>query len=234
MAPADPVLAHVVIAMDGTAGAGKSTTSRDVARTLGLRYLDTGAMYRAITVAVLRSGVDLGDTAAVVANARRAVIASRTSPSAPGITLDGVDVRREIRSQPVTAAVSQVSAIPEVRELMVALQRQEIGPGGIVVEGRDIGTVVVPDADLKIYLTADPSARARRRAAQLSAGAERDLAGVEADLARRDDADSTRVVSPLSAAPDAVLVDSTALSREEVVARIVGLVRERVVVRRGG
>jgi len=234
MALADPALAHVVIAMDGTAGAGKSTTSRAVARTFGLRYLDTGAMYRAVTLDVLRSGTSPGDAAAVVSRAKRVSIQSLTDPSAPAIRLDGEDVSREIRSSAVTAAVSQISAIPQVRELMVALQRREIADGGIVVEGRDIGTVVLPDADLKVFLTADPSARARRRAAQLAAGHDHDLATVEADLARRDDADSTRVVSPLSAAADAVVVDSTRLCREEVVELVVGLVRERLAVRSGG
>lgn len=234
MALADPALAHVVIAMDGTAGAGKSSTSRAVARTLGLRYLDTGAMYRAVTLAVLRSEASPGDADSVLAQARRASIRSLTDPSAPAVHLDGEDVSREVRSSAVTAAVSQVSAIPQVRELMVALQRHEISDGGIVVEGRDIGTVVLPDADLKIYLTAEPSARARRRAVQLAAGHDHDLATVEADLARRDKADSTRVVSPLSAAADAVIVDSTRLSREEVVDLVVGLIRERLAVRSGG
>lgn len=234
MAAADPSLAHVVIAMDGTAGAGKSTTSRAVAETLGLRYLDTGAMYRAVTLAVLRSGVSTDDAAAVAARAGAAVVASRTSATTPGITLDGADVSEEIRSQRVTSAVSEVSAIPEVRAMMVTLQRAEIGDGGIVVEGRDIGTVVAPDADLKVYLTADPSARAERRAAEMTASAELDVARVQADLARRDEADSTRVVSPLAAAADAVTVDSTSLSRDEVIDLVVGLVRQRLAVPSGG
>ncbi|MGI8700695.1 MAG: (d)CMP kinase [Nocardioidaceae bacterium] len=234
MAVADPALAHVVIAIDGTAGAGKSTTSRAVARTLGLRYLDTGGMYRAVTLAVLRSGVALDDAAAVVESAGRAVVEARTSPTEPGTSLDGVDVSREIRTQAVTSAVSQVSAVPDVRGLMVVLQRREIGDGGIVVEGRDIGTVVVPDADLKVYLTAAPSARAQRRAAEQAASSGGDVATVQADLARRDDADSTRVVSPLSVARDAVVVDSTHLSRQEVVDLVVDLVWDRLAVRSGG
>ncbi len=233
MAVADPALAHVVIAMDGTAGAGKSTTSRAVANALGLRYLDTGAMYRAVTLAVLRAETPLHDVAAVVERASSARVEVRTSPAAPAVYLDGDDVSREVRSHAVTAAVSQVSAIPQVRELMVALQRDQIADGAIVVEGRDIGTVVVPDADLKVYLTAEPSARARRRAAE-AAGDGRDLAAVEADLARRDGADSTRLVSPLSAASDAVIVDSTHLSRQEVADMVVGLVRDRLAVRSGG
>jgi CMP/dCMP kinase len=234
MAPTDPSLAHVVIAMDGTAGAGKSTTSRGVARRLGLRYLDTGAMYRAVTWEMIRSGTPVGEPAAVAARAPHISLESGTDPDHPTITLDGVDVSREIRTDPVTAAVSQVSAVPQVRQLMVALQRREIGDGGIVVEGRDIGTVVAPDADLKVFLTADPTARARRRAAELSANHNRDLGFVEADLARRDTADSSRAVSPMAVADDAITVDSTYLSLDDVVEAIVGLARERVAVRHGG
>ena len=195
MASADPSLAHVVIAMDGTAGAGKSTASRGVARRLGLRYLDTGAMYRALTWEVLRSGTPLGDADAVAERAERVTVSSGTDPDSPSITLDGVDVSREIRTDEVTATVSQVSAVPRVRRLLVDVQRREIGAGGIVVEGRDIGTVVAPDADLKVFLTADPSARARRRAAELSDKHNRDLGFVQADLARRDSADASRPVS---------------------------------------
>jgi cytidylate kinase len=234
MAPADPSLAHVVIAVDGTAGAGKSTTSRGVARGLGLRYLDTGAMYRAVTWEMLRSGTPVDDPSAVAARAAQVSLRSTTDPDHPTIALDGVDVSREIRTDGVTAAVSQVSAVPEVRALMVARQRHEIGTGGIVVEGRDIGTVVAPEADLKIFLTADPAARARRRAGELTPSHNRDLGFVQSDLARRDTADSSRAVSPLSVADDAVTIDSTYLSLDDVVDAIVGLARERVAVRRGG
>jgi CMP/dCMP kinase len=234
MASADPSLARVVIAMDGSAGAGKSTTSRGVARRLGLRYLDTGAMYRAVTWEMLRSGTPVSDPSAVAERAANISLESGTDPDHPTIALAGVDVSREIRTDPVTAAVSQVSAVPQVRELMVARQRREIGSGGIVVEGRDIGTVVAPDADLKVFLTADPSARARRRAAELTANHNRDLDFVEADLARRDTADSSRAVSPMAVADDAITVDSTYLSLNDVVEAIVGLARERVAVRHGG
>ena len=202
MASADPSLAHVVIAMDGTAGAGKSTASRGVARRLGLRYLDTGAMYRALTWEMLRSGISVEDADAVVARAADVCVESGTDPDQPSIALDGVDVSREIRTDEVTAAVSQVSALPGVRRLLVQLQRREIADGAIVVEGRDIGSVVAPDADLKIYLTADPAARARRRAAELTAQHNRDLGFVEADLARRDTADSSRRCRCLTVAPD--------------------------------
>lgn len=234
MAPARSALTHVVIAMDGTAGAGKSSTSRAVAQQLGLRYLDTGAMYRALTWEMLRTQTPLDDHDAVAARAASVTVRSGTDPEAPTIALDGVDVSREIRTDEVTAAVSQVSAVPRVRAVLVALQRHEISGGGIVVEGRDIGTVVAPDADLKIFLTADTQARARRRAAEMTAAHNRDLGFVEADLARRDTADSTRAVSPLAVADDAVTVDSTDLSLEAVVDTIVELARSRAAVTHGG
>ena len=234
MAPADTSLAHVVIAMDGTAGSGKSTTSRGVAHRLGLRYLDTGAMYRALTWEMLRSGTPLDDAAAVAERASHVTLDSGTDPDAPRIALDGRDVSREIRSDEVTAAVSKVSAIPQVRSLLVRLQRLEIDDGGIVVEGRDIGTVVAPEAGLKVFLTADPASRAERRAAELTAAHNRDVGFVEADLARRDRADSSRAVSPLAAADDAVTIDTTFLTLDDVIESIVTLARERVVVRDGG
>jgi CMP/dCMP kinase len=230
MAAPDPSLTHVVIAMDGTAGAGKSTASRGVARRLGLRYLDTGAMYRAVTWRVLSTSLSPDDVAGVIACAEAARIESGTDPDAPRIALDGVDVSREIRTDEVTSAVSAVSAIPRVRELMLDLQRREIGDGGIVVEGRDIGTVVAPDAELKVFLTANPAARAERRAAELTALHNRDLGHVRAELARRDTADSSRPVSPLAVADDAVTIDSTYLTLEQVVDRIVDLALERVAV----
>jgi CMP/dCMP kinase len=174
------------------------------------------------------------EPSAVAARAALVSLSSGTDPDHPTIALDGVDVSREIRTDPVTAAVSQVSAVPQVRKLMVALQRHEIGDGGIVVEGRDIGTVVAPAADLKVFLTADPGARARRRAAELTANHNRDLGFVEADLARRDTADSSRAVSPMAVADDAITVDSTYLSLDDVVEAIVGLARARVAVRHGG
>lgn len=230
MASADASLAHVVIAMDGTAGAGKSTASRGVARRLGLRYLDTGAMYRALTWEMLQSGTPVYDAEAVAARAATALVRSGTDPVSPTITLNGVDVSREIRTDEVTRAVSAVSAIPQVRRLLLKVQKAEIGEGGIVVEGRDIGTVVAPDADLKIFLTADPVARAQRRAAELTTDHNRDLGFVTADLARRDRADSSRPTSPLAVADDAVTIDSSYLSLDEVVDRIVDLAMQRVAV----
>ena len=234
MVAPDPSLAHVVIAVDGTSGAGKSTASRGVARRLGLRYLDTGAMYRALTWRVLSTSTPVDDVEAIVACVEGARVESGTDPDAPTIRLDGADVSREIRTDQVTAAVSAVSAVQRVREIMLDLQRREIGDGGIVVEGRDIGSVVVPDASLKVYLTANPVARAQRRAAELTAQHNRDVGFVAADLARRDSADSSRAVSPLTVADDAVTVDSTDLTLEQVIDTILDLLEERVGARHGG
>ena len=218
---------RLVVAIDGTAGSGKSSASRGVARRLGLRYLDTGAMYRAMAWQMLLDGVDVGDPAAVAARAETVRIEAGVDPDAPAIRLAGVDVAREIRSGEVNVAVSPVSAVPRVREIVVAQQRDIIDGGGIVVEGRDIGTVVAPHADLKVYLFADPSARAQRRAAEVADG-NRDVATVQADLLRRDDHDSTRVASPLKAADDAVPLDTTSLTLAEVIDTIVRMAKERV------
>jgi cytidylate kinase len=223
----DDVWSSMVVAMDGTAGSGKSSASRGVARRLGLRYLDTGAMYRAMTWKMLLDGVDVDDPDAVAEHAPTADIGIGTSPELPTITLNGVDVSREIRSDAATAAVSAVSAVPRVRGLLRDLQRAIIGRGGIVVEGRDIGTVVAPDARLKVFVTADPGARARRRSAEMSEEQSRDVAAVEADLLRRDRHDSTRTASPLAAADDAVVLDTTDLSLDQVIDLVEALARER-------
>ncbi len=219
---------ELVIAIDGTAGSGKSSASRGVASRLGLRYLDTGAMYRAMTWRMLLDRINVTDAAAVADRADSVVIGSGTNPELPTITLDGMDVALEIRSDQTTAAVSEVSAVPHVREVVVARQREIIDGGGIVVEGRDIGTVVAPDAALKIYLTADPQARAARRAAEMTVEQRRELSAVEAALLKRDAYDSGRTTAPLAVASDAVAVDSTYLTLTEVVDLIVALVHERV------
>jgi cytidylate kinase len=206
-----------VVAVDGPSGSGKSTVSRQLAIALGARYLDTGAMYRAVTLAVLMAGVDPQDGATVAKVAREATLHSGTDPEHPSITLDGVPVDREIRGADVTSAVSAVAAVPAVRALLVSLQREIIADAGrIVVEGRDIGTVVAPDADLKVFLTAAADERARRRSAEQAA----DLAATAADLARRDRLDSTRRIDPFVQASDAVVLDSTSLGIDEVVARL--------------
>lgn len=216
---------RVVIAVDGPSGSGKSTVARGVARALGLRYLDTGAMYRAVTWAVLQRGVDPADATAVGDLAATVLLEMGTDPAAPGVAVDGTDASVAVRSEPVTAAVSAVSAVPTVRTAMVRRQQELIGDGGIVVEGRDIGTTVAPDATLKIFLTADPAARARRRGLEI-AGDELDAAALDRtreDLLRRDAADSGRAASPLTQAADAVVIDSTDLSPDEVVARVLEL-----------
>jgi cytidylate kinase len=213
----------LVIAVDGTSGSGKSSTSRGVAQRLGLRYLDTGAMFRAMTWWLLREGVDVRDPAAVAAASARPRIESGTDPLAPTITVDGVDVSVEIRGEAVTAAVSPVSAVPEVRARLLVLQREVIGAGGIVVEGRDIGSVVWPQAEVKVYLSADPDARAERRSAEQGGT---DLASTQESLLERDRIDSGRATAPLMRAEGAVHVDSTHLTLAEVIDTIVRLATE--------
>lgn len=236
MDPRTPSTATAVIAVDGPSGSGKSSVSRGVARELGLRYLDTGAMYRAITWAVLRDGVPAADPASVASAARAASLEWSTDPDESWIRVDGIDVSRAIREQSVTSAVSAVAAVPEVRALLVELQRGAVRSAlavgqGIVVEGRDIGAVVLPDADLKVWLVADPAVRAARRAAEDAAAGRAHVTSSEsiaADLARRDAADATRAASPTTQAEDAVVVDATHLGLAEVVSAVVGLARERV------
>ncbi len=212
------------MAMDGTSGSGKSSTSRGVAARLGLRYLDTGAMYRAMTWWMLEHGVDVEDAAAVAAHAEDPVLVSGTDPAAPTITVDGTDVAGPIRSQEVTSAVSAVSAVPEIRARLLRDQRAIIGDGGIVVEGRDIGTVVAPGAEVKVYLTADPEARAARRTAELTVGT--DVTATQADLLRRDRLDSGRKTAPLAMADDAHHIDTTPFTLDEVIDRVVSLVEQ--------
>ncbi|MEU2042355.1 (d)CMP kinase [Nocardia niwae] len=220
----------LVVAMDGPSGTGKSSVSRRLATRLGARYLDTGAMYRVATLRVLRAGIELTDTAAIAAAVKELPLSIGTDPSREVIELDGEDVRSEIRGDAVTKAVSAVSAVPEVRELLVAMQRDITAAAGrIVVEGRDIGTVVLPAADAKIYLTASAEARAHRRNQQnIAEGRGDDYAGVLADVQRRDTLDSTRKVSPLRPAEDAVDVDTSELSMDEVIDELYRVVAEQV------
>ncbi|XVQ13936.1 (d)CMP kinase [Spirillospora sp. CA-255316] len=215
----------LVIAMDGPSGSGKSSASKGVARALGLRYLDTGAMYRAMTWWMLREGVPVDDPAAVAARAGEPVIESGTDPGGPAITVDGTDVSAPIRTREVTNAVSAVSSVPAVRERLVALQREIIGGGGIVVEGRDIGTVVAPDAAVKVYLTASEEVRAARRAKELAADPSASVTLTQAEQARRDRLDSTRTASPLAKAGDAVEIDSSGLGLDEVIEAVLRLAR---------
>lgn len=204
-----------VIAVDGPAGSGKSTVARAVAAALGLDYLDTGAMYRAVAHAALVRGLDPGAAEAVARLARELVI-----EVSERVTVDGSDATEAIRSAQTTRAVTAVAANPDVRRELVARQRSWAeSRGGGVVEGRDIGTVVFADAALKVFLTADPEERARRRRAE---GGE----AVAVDIARRDQADSSRAHSPLAMADDAVVIDTTDCDIDQVVARVVELARE--------
>jgi cytidylate kinase len=218
-----------VIAVDGPSGTGKSTVARRLAASLSARYLDTGAMYRAAALGVLRAGTDPADPYAASRAVARLRIEVSTDPERATVMLDGEDVIREIRGPAVTTAVSPVSAVPEIRAVLVAQQRQIIrdttaGGGGIVVEGRDIGTVVAPDAALKVFLTAEAAERAARRATQ--DGAE-DVAEVRRAVDRRDRFDSSRAASPLRAADDAVELDTTALDVDAVLARLRDLAVQR-------
>jgi cytidylate kinase len=224
----------LVIAVDGPAGTGKSSVSRGLARALGARYLDTGAMYRIVTLAVLRAGVDLSDTPAIEVAAADVPVSVGYDPDEDRAYLDAEDVSREIRGDAVTKAVSAVSAVPAVRARLVGLQRElAAGPDSVVVEGRDIGTVVLPDADVKIFLTASAEVRAQRRNKQnVASGLADDYETVLADVKRRDHLDSTRAVSPLRAADDAVVVDTSDTTQSEVVQQLSELVQQRAGTRR--
>jgi cytidylate kinase len=199
----------MVIAIDGPAGAGKSSVARGVAERLGFTYLDSGAMYRTVALAALEQRVE----ASALADAIRIELGDR-------VRLDGRDVTTEIRSPRLSEAASRAAADPVVRAAMVAQQRRLLSEGDWVVEGRDIGTVVAPEAELKVFLTADPAERARRRARELDI----DPRQVLAEQALRDQRDATRAHSPLQPAPDAVLIDSTSLTLDQAVDRILELV----------
>lgn len=217
----------VVVAVDGPSGSGKSSTARGVADRLGLRYLDTGAQFRAMTVWMLRHGIDVHDAAAVAARAAEPEIVSGTDPLAPTITLDGADVAEAIRAAETTTAVSPVATVPAVRRQLLLLQRAVISSalaeGGVVVEGRDIGSVVWPDAEVKLYLTADPGARAARRAAENGDGS---VEATEADLLRRDAIDSGRTTAPLVVPDGAIHLDTTPWNLDEVIDQVVAIVEQ--------
>jgi cytidylate kinase len=216
----------VIVAIDGPSGTGKSSTSKAVAAQLGLSYLDTGAQYRAITWWMVTNDIDVDDPAAIAAAASKPEIVSGTDPLNPTIHVDGTDVAGPIRTQEVTSQVSAVSAVPEVRTRITELQRSIAASAeqGIVVEGRDIGTTVLPDADLKIFLTASPEARAARRSGEIKGS---DVAATREALLKRDAADSGRKTSPLAKADDAVEVDTTELTLTQVVECVVTLVEEK-------
>jgi cytidylate kinase len=205
-----------VVAIDGPAGAGKSTVARAVARRLGWRYMDTGAMYRAVALAAITAGIDPSDERGLE------VLAASVDVADERVTLDGRDVTMEIRGEPVTEAVSAIAAHPGVREVLVDRQRALARTEPVVIEGRDIGTVVVPDAPVKIFLVASPTERALRRARQLGlATDDATIARIAVDLTNRDAADESRTVSPLAPARDAIVLDSTDRDVDDVVDAIV-------------
>ena len=220
-------MSGLIIAIDGPSGSGKSSTSRGVARRLGLHYVDTGAMYRAMTWWMLEQGVDVDDPEAVAARCGEPVIVLRDDPTDPGVSVDDQDVSAAIRDAAVADAVSRVAAVPEVRERLVRSQRSMVDAAitagtGVVMEGRDIGTVVLPGADLKIYLTAHVEARAARRALEEAERSGRgSVASAHANLESRDALDTTRTVSPLQQAADAIAIDGTHLSLDEVIDAVI-------------
>jgi cytidylate kinase len=214
----------LVIAIDGPSGVGKGTVSRAIARTLGYRHVDTGAMYRAVAWKALEEGLALEDEPAVAALARRAALDLEEG----SVTIDGVDVTAAIRTPAIDRAVTSVARMPGVRAALVERQRALGARGGVVMEGRDIGTVVFPHADVKIYLDATPEERARRRAADPAhGGIGQALTDVATALAARDRADSTRAISPLTIAEDAALIDTTGVPIEQVVQRVMAVIAGR-------
>lgn len=216
---------RLIIAIDGPSGAGKGTVAQALAARLGYRHIDTGAMYRALAWKASRDGVDLADEAAVAALGERAAF----DLEAGRIAIDGHDVKAAIRTPEIDKAAAAVARHPAVRRALVERQRSFGDGGGVVMEGRDIGTVVFPDADVKVYLDASPDERARRRAADPAHTSSKGtrLSDVATALAERDKSDSTRAVSPLSVAPDAVVIDTTGVPIEDVIERVLTLIADR-------
>lgn len=216
----------LIVAVDGPSGTGKSTMCRALAKRLDAKYVDTGAMYRVATLAVLRAGVNPADTAKVIEATADLALEVSDDPDSTEVLFAGEDVKAEIRGAEVTRHVSAVSAIPEVRVNLVELQRKLARESGrAIVEGRDIGTVVLPDAPAKVFMTASAEVRAKRRYDQdVAAGREADFDAVLADVQRRDEADSSRATSPLKPADDAVLVDTSEMTPDEVLAALTEVV----------
>jgi cytidylate kinase len=228
--PTDAAPAPLVVAVDGPGGSGKSTVAREVARRLGLSYLDTGAMYRALTWLALQRRVDAEDGATLSEMAEQVLLCVATDPGQPTVSIEGVDVTDLIRTRPVTNAVSAVSAVPAVRKELVRRQQDLIAAAehGIVVEGRDIGTVVAPEAVVKVFLTASTEVRAHRRSAELGEPGAEAVSRTHSELERRDNLDSARSASPLVQAADAMVVDSSSMSASDVADRVVRRVAEVV------
>jgi len=222
-------LKPLIIAIDGPAASGKSTTAKLVAKRLGYLHVDTGAMYRAMTLKVIEAGIDPDSAEKISALAKSTRIRLVSKDGENRIELDGADVTEKIRTSEVTKAVSAVSMVPEVRQLMVHEQREMGKRGAIVLEGRDIGTVVFPNADVKVYMVANPRERAVRRSKELAAkGIAKEVDELEREIAERDVKDSTRAISPLTKAADAVTLDTTDLSIEEQVEFIVQKAKEKL------
>lgn len=236
----------MIIAIDGPAGAGKTTVARELARELGFTHIETGAMYRAVALRCARKGIGPEDEEAVVREAQAAriefapdphyhpklasleVIVGQEPRTGPIVYLDGEDVTSEIRNPEISELASAVSALPGVRRVLVEQQRAMASRGNVVMEGRDIGTVVCPNADVKVFLTASLEERAYRRHKELQfAGIESNLEDIKQSIAERDERDSTRAASPLTIAPDAVVIDTDGRAPESIVAQIVDLVRSR-------
>lgn len=224
----DDTGALIAVAVDGPSGSGKSSTARGVAKRLGWNYVDTGAMYRALTWWLISEGVDVTDSEIVAERVFEPLLDISVDPSTPGVFVNGREVSDEIRDPHVTSAVSAVSAVPTVRERLVAVQREILERGAVVVEGRDIGTVVAPDAAVKVFLVATTEARAQRRAAEWAHEHDVTVEKTAAMLDHRDRLDSTRELSPLTQADDAVVIDSTAMTLDEVIDRVVSLVQQRI------
>jgi cytidylate kinase len=218
----------MIIAIDGPSGAGKSTLGRMIARELNLLYIDTGAMYRAVALAIIEAGLSSRDIPAIVRVAESAEINLAGDPDSLQVILNGQDISDKIRTEEVSHSASVISVIPEVRHALVARQRELGRQGGVVLDGRDIGTIVFPEADIKFYLTAAPEERAARRYEE-DRLRERDLTFEEtlADINTRDQRDSTRADSPLAIAEDGVVIDSTELPIEAVFERMMEIIRER-------